>query len=125
MDHSTASVGSRPGAVGVVTNGGCRDTDELIKQRVSVYSRYILKGIRPGRQEFESASKPVECGGVLVRPGHVIVADGDGVMIVPWEKARLVAEAAKEIQEEDKEARRKLYEALGIPLDFTVRPRKK
>ena len=37
------------GAVGVVTNGGCRDTDELIKQKVPVYSRYINRTIRPGR----------------------------------------------------------------------------
>jgi len=110
----------KAGARGVVTNMGCRDTDEIIKQRVPVYCRYISRGIRPGRLEFESINNPINCGGVLVHPGDVVVADGDGVIVVPREKAQLVAEIAIKIQETDKIGRRKLYEALGMPLDFTV-----
>jgi hypothetical protein len=55
------------------------------------------RGIRPGRNEIESVNRPIECGGVLVRPGDVIVADGDGVVVVPREKAQEVAEYAKAI----------------------------
>lgn len=111
------------GAVGAVTNGGARDTDELIKQKVPVYSRGIARGIRPGRLELESTNQPVTVGGVFIRPGDVIVADGDGVIAVPAERADQVAQIAIRIQEGDKSGRRKLYEKLGLAEDFTTRPR--
>ncbi len=111
------------GALGAVTNGGARDTDELIKQRVPVYSMGVSRGIRPGRLELESTHRPVTVGGVFVRPGDVVVGDGDGVIVVPIEKALQVAEVARTIQEDDKAGRRKLYARLELPEDFTVRPR--
>ena len=82
------------GAVGVVTNGGARDTDELIKQRTPVYSRYISRTIRPGRVELDAVQVPVNVGGALVNPGDVVVADGDGVVVVPAGRAAEVAEQA-------------------------------
>jgi regulator of RNase E activity RraA len=130
-DGDTGSIGSNNilgwkarGAVGVVTSGGARDTDEIIKQKVPLYLRRQGRGIRPGRNEVESVNQPVMCGGVLVRPGDIIVADGDGVVVVPREHAESVAAAAHLILEADKEGRRKLYEKLGMPLDKTVTPRK-
>ena len=108
------------GAVGVVTNGGARDTDELIKQRCPVYSRYVSRGFKPGRLEIDNVNVPINCGGVLVRPGDMVVADGDGVIVVPAEKAEKVAEIARRILEGDKAGRRKLYEARGLPPDPSV-----
>ncbi len=110
------------GAAGAVTNGGARDTDELTKQRVPVYCPGVSRGIRPGRLELESTGKPITCGGVFVRPGDVVVADGDGVIVVPHDKAMQVATIAREVQDDDKAGRRKLYEKLGFPTDFTVDP---
>jgi regulator of RNase E activity RraA len=111
------------GARGAVTNGGARDTDELIKERVPVYSRGVGRGIRPGRLELESTGDPVTVGGVFVRPGDIVAADGDGVIVVPRDVARRVAEIASGIQESDKAARRALYGKLGLAEDPTVRPR--
>ncbi len=110
------------GVRGAVTNGGARDTDEIVKQGFPVYCPGVSRGIRPGRLELESTNQPVTVGGVFVRPGDVIVADGDGVIVVPWEKARAVAEFAAEVQAGDSAGRRKLYEKLGLPVDFTVEP---
>ncbi len=76
------------------------------------------RGIRPGRNELESFNKPIVLGGVLVKPGDVVIGDGDGVIVVPREKA--VAEAAREELTLDKAARKKLYQDLGLPIDFTV-----
>jgi regulator of RNase E activity RraA len=127
-DGDTGSIGSNNilswklrGMVGVVTSGGTRDSDEIIRQKVPLYYRRPTRGIRPGRNEIESVNRPVTCGGVLVRPGDVVVADGDGVAVVPREHAELVAKAARTILEGDKAGRRKLYEKLGMPVDRTVK----
>ena len=128
-DGDTGTIGSNNilgwkvrGSVGVVTSGGARDTDEIIKEKVPLYYRRPGRGIRPGRNEVESVNRPVTIGGVLVRPGDVIVADGDGVVCVPREHAADAARAARKILDGDKAGRRKLYEKLGIPMDRTVQP---
>ncbi|HEX9974809.1 MAG TPA: RraA family protein [bacterium] len=112
------------GVVGVVTNGGARDTDEIIKvKKIAVYCQngYSSRGIRPGRLLAESHNFPINCGGVLVFPGDVIVADGDGVLVVPREHALEVGRLAKEINEGDQNVRLERYKRLGIPLDETVK----
>jgi len=110
------------GMAGVITNGSCRDTDELIIQKIPVYSKYQGGGTRPGRIEAGAINLPVTVGGALVRPGDFIVADGDGVQVVAREHAERVAEISWDIARGDKEGRRKLYEKLKMPLDQTVKP---
>jgi len=109
------------GCVGVVTDATARDTDEIATEEIPLYFRHPGRGIRPGRNEIESVNRPIECGGVLVRPGDVIVADGDGVICVPREKAREVADYAKATMDGDKAGRRHLYQKLGLPEDASVR----
>lgn len=109
------------GMAGVITNGSCRDTDELILQNIPVYSRYQGGGTRPGRIEAGAINRPVTVGGVLVRPGDMVVADGDGVVVVPREQAEKVAEIAWDIARGDKAARKKLYEKMGLAPDSTVK----
>ncbi len=130
-DGDTGTVGSynslawkQKGSVGIVSNGGVRDTDEVIKERIPVYMdmNHRGRGIRPGRNELESYDKPVTIGGVLIRPGDVIVADGDGVICVPREYALQVAEVAHDILKKDKAGRRQLYQDMGIEPDQTVKP---
>ncbi|MBK1879108.1 RraA family protein [Pelagicoccus mobilis] len=108
------------GAVGVVTDASARDTDEVAIQKIPLYLRQKGRGIRPGRNEIESINRPIVVGGVLVMPGDVVVADGDGVIVVPRKHARQVAEHAHGVLATDKAERRKLYESLGIPIDSTV-----
>jgi len=127
-DKDIGSIGSnnilnwfRMGAAGVVTDAGARDTDEVGLEKVPLYLRKKGRGIRPGRNEIESVNRPVSIGGVLVCPGDVVVADGDGVVIVPRAVAEQVAAYANEILKNDKAGRRGLYESLGRPLDKTVK----
>lgn len=108
------------GANGVITNGGPRDTDEIVKQGIPVYARDVNKGIIPGRCEVDRLQVPVNVGGCQVRPEDVLVADGDGVVVVPIEVAEDVAEAARVEQADDQEARRQLYEEVGLEPDFTL-----
>ena len=109
------------GAVGVVTDAGARDTDEIAIERVPLYLRKKGRGIRPGRNELESINRPVVIGGVLVCPGDVVVADGDGVVVVPRRVARQVAQFASDILTNDKSGRKDLYEQLDMPIDKTVK----
>ena len=119
---SNNSMGWRTrGCVGVVANATARDTDELSGQGLPIYYRKVGRGIRPGRIETESVNRPVVCGGVLVRPGDVIVADGDGVIVVPRERAEEIAAYARKTVDGDKAGRRRLYEKLGLPLDDSVK----
>ena len=113
------------GIVGVVTNMGARDTDEIIKvKKPPVYCRngHSTRGVRPGRMITDSYNFPVNCGGVIVFPGDVIVADGDGVIVVPREHALEVGKLAREINEGDERSRGEKYDRLGIPKDGTVPP---
>ncbi|MBN2019705.1 MAG: hypothetical protein JW749_05715 [Sedimentisphaerales bacterium] len=109
------------GCVGVVTNNGARDTDQIIAEKIPLYFRQVGRGVPPGRNEIESVNRPIVCGGVLVEPGDVIVADGDGVAVVPRAKAKEVAEYARATLEKDKKSRRILYQKLGLPMDDSVK----
>jgi regulator of RNase E activity RraA len=111
------------GLVGVVTDATARDTDEIETERVPLYFREPGRGIRPGRNEIESVNRPVVCGGVLVVPGDVVVADGDGAVVVPRAQAEDVARYARRILDSDKDGRRELYDKLGLPPDPSVADR--
>lgn len=121
MGSNNSLEGFKNGARGYVTNGGVRDTDELILQKIPFWSQMISQGMVQGRLQYDAHNIPVQVGGVTVYPGDVVVADGDGVIVVPRQKAAEVAKYARRELEKDKAGRRKLYEALGMELDDTVR----
>jgi regulator of RNase E activity RraA len=111
----------RRGCVGVVTDAAARDTDEIAVEKVPLYLRKRGRGIRPGRNEIESINRPIAVGGVLVMPGDVVVADGDGVIVVPRAEARSVAAFARQVIENDKAGRRDLYKQLRLPPDASIK----
>ena len=111
------------GVVGVITNGGARDTDEIVKvKKIAVYCKngHSSRGVRPGRLIAESYNFPISCAGALVFPGDLIVADGDGVIVVPRQHALTVGKLAREIHVGDEKSRAGRYKRLGIELDQTV-----
>ena len=120
MGSNNSLAGIKAGAKGYVTNGGVRDTDELIIQKVPFWSKFISQKMVQGRLQFDDMDIPISVGGVTVNPGDVVVADGDGVIVVPREMAGDVARYARRELEKDKRARRRLYEELGMELDETV-----
>jgi 4-hydroxy-4-methyl-2-oxoglutarate aldolase len=127
-DADVGSIGSNNilswrlrGMEGVVTSATARDTDEIAMEGIPLYFRGPGRGIRPGRNEIESVNRPVVCGGALVMPGDVIVADGDGVVVVPRARAEEVAGHARKVLDGDKAGRKQLYEKLGLPPDASVK----
>lgn len=112
--------GVRKGVRGYVTNGGCRDTDELILQKVPFWTERCVQPMVQMRLQFDAMDVPINVGGVAVHPGDVVVADGDGVIVVPRAAALEVAHYATAEHQRDKVTRRRAYDALGIKPDETV-----
>lgn len=108
------------GAVGIVTDGYARDTYELTLQRTPICLRRRGRTIIPGRIEVAEVQTKVACGGVQVRPGDIVGADDDGVVVVPLEVAEEVAKHARAVLLADMRTRRQLYERLGMKPDHTV-----
>jgi regulator of RNase E activity RraA len=108
------------GAVGIVTDGYCRDTAELALQRTPICARARGRTIIPGRIEVAEVQTRIGCGGVQVRPGDLVGCDDDGVVVVPLEIADQVAVHARAILLADMRARRHLYDRLGMAPDPTV-----
>ena len=109
------------GAVGFLLNGGgIRDTDECILQKIPVWSKVISQPMVQARIRYYEKNIPVAIGGVAVYPGDLVVADGDGVIIVPRKIARDVAKWARREAVNDKAGRKQLYQDLGMELDETV-----
>lgn len=120
MGSENTLAGLRKGVRGFVTNGGVRDTDEVILQKVPFWSAMVSKSMVQSRLQYDAMQVPVAVGGVTVFPGDVVVADGDGVIVVPHEIARDVAKFAAEENARDRANRRRHYQALGKQLDPTV-----
>ncbi|WP_406005624.1 4-carboxy-4-hydroxy-2-oxoadipate aldolase/oxaloacetate decarboxylase [Streptomyces sp. NBC_00637] len=84
----------RRGVRGVITNAGIRDTQELRDMGFAAWSRAVSSQ-GTVKATGGSVNVPIAIDGQVIRPGDVVLADDDGVVVVPRERARATAEASE------------------------------
>lgn len=82
------------GCSGIVTDGGLRDSEGILKTGLPAYLRRPTSPPSPIVHQPIDLNLPIGCGGVAVYPGDVIVGDCDGVVVIPADIADAVAEEA-------------------------------
>lgn len=102
------------GVAGAIIDGACRDTDELRDLGFIVFSRAVTaRGTHTmfsGRKDDYELNVPVQCGGIVVSPGDIIVADEIGVTVIPSGDLETVLVAAREQAEREEATRRRIRE---------------
>jgi 4-hydroxy-4-methyl-2-oxoglutarate aldolase len=91
--ENAALFATRRGLAGVIVDGPIRDTDALRRLRFPVWSTLVSVST-PGKAKLGSVNVPLTCAGVLVRPGDIVVADGDGVIVLRPELVGPIVERA-------------------------------
>lgn len=95
------------GIAGVVIDGASRDAEGMAAIGFPVFARAVLP-MGPFKDSPGSINVPVSCGGAAVRPGDIIVADADGVVVVPSEEAAAVLSKAQGASAKEEQMRERL-----------------
>jgi 4-hydroxy-4-methyl-2-oxoglutarate aldolase len=109
----------KKGIAGVVVDGPARDIDELRAMELAVWATAISPS-HPQKRGPGAVNVPVVCDGVLVNPGDIIAADGDGVLVIPREHLQATVEGARARNAKEVDIRRRigagesLFDILGM-----------
>ena len=90
------------GIQAAVLDGACRDLIEAEQMKFPIYARSVAPTTSPGRTKVLAINIPIECGGITVAPGDIVVADIDGVVVIPIQKSAEVLKLAQEIDKTEK-----------------------
>jgi regulator of RNase E activity RraA len=116
------------GLVGIVTDGAARDIDEATEIGFPVYAAAVTARTARGRLHEAETGSVVAIGGVMVRPGDYVLADGSGVVFVPAGEIARVLDAAETIaareaaMARDVEAGQPVSQVMGAAYEHMLKP---
>ncbi len=111
---------ARKGVAGIVTDAGIADVDDVAATGLPVFCQGSAPIPGPARRLVGDIGRPVDCMGVTVCPGDVLVGDANGVAVIPRGWAETIAEAADEKERLERFLLQRLKD--GAPLDGTYPP---
>lgn len=106
------------GVVGAVIDGSCRDTDEAKMLDFPISAK--VSGPRAahtassGRKEPIEINVPITCGGIIVNPGDLVVADEIGVAVVPYKDLETVYAKAREQADKEEATRKEILKGASV-----------
>jgi regulator of RNase E activity RraA len=102
------------GVAGTVIHGVCRDTSSILGLNYPVFSRGVYMRTGKDRVQAEVYNEPVSLGEVRVTPGDLIVADADGVLVIPKEEEETVLEITQRISTREEQIRAAVLEGTRL-----------
>jgi 4-hydroxy-4-methyl-2-oxoglutarate aldolase len=88
------------GVAALVIDGAIRDVSEIRGAGFPVFARSIATAVGPVDIPVGEINVPIACGGVVVNPGDIVIADEDGIVVVPPEAAHEVAAATRRLMDQ-------------------------
>lgn len=113
-----AGLCKQKGVVGAIIDGACRDIDEVKYHQFPLFSRAIVPRSThtpySKRMDPIEINVPIDCGGIIVHPGDIVVADEVGVVVVPIAEAESIAPKAMDLFEKEDLTRRRIAEGKTL-----------
>jgi 4-hydroxy-4-methyl-2-oxoglutarate aldolase len=114
MGGLAASGAVRAGLGGAIVDGAVRDLRDILDSKLPVWSRFTTPVTGKGRLEAISINSPIQCGGVQVRAGDLVLADSSGVCFIPNELIEQVLGRVAEVAKEESTERAR-YASVRLP----------
>lgn len=93
------------GIRGYIVDGGCRDTRFIESLGFPVFCRYYTPRDIVGRWEVDSIGRPITIGGVRIHDGDYVIADCDGIVIIPSDVAEKVVQTVTQVMATENKVR--------------------
>ena len=113
MGELSAEVLQRRGVLGYITDGGCRDVEVIQKSGFPVYCRYYTPTDIIGRWLPEKLGDPIRIGDVDIRTGDYLLADTDGVIVLPAQNIEKLVKKTEVVINSENKVRIAILEGMG------------
>ncbi len=100
------------GVRGYIVDGGCRDSAFILKTGFRVWCRYFTPRDVVGRWVADSFGEPIVIGGVTIGTGDYVMADRDGVVVIPADRAEEVVDKVEEVLRTENKVRTAILQGM-------------